>query len=318
MAIVALTAMSLAAAAQNDLGKTDDIGRIALSPVIFEDSPIPEGSANIVLSKLTQAVTANGLAADSFDPRFVITANLVELSHETTATTPVMQALVLTPTLYIGDAATGTLYATCVLDNVKGAGTNVTKAYNQAVKAMRTDTPAVRSFIDKAKKRIVEYYNSQIDFIISEARALAAQEKYNEAIGLLFTVPTVCKAAYDKAMATVGNIYQQMIDIEGERMLNAARNIWNAGQSWESAMEAASCLSAIHPLASCVPAAIQLSNTIGERVRQLDEREWNFAMKQFDASVSLESQRIAAAKEVGIAMAQHPATYYNMNHFGWW
>ena len=315
---ILLAAVCIASLAQNSEGKMDDRGRIALTPVIFEDSSIPASAANLVMNKLNQAVTQNGLAADGFDPRFIITANIVEISHESTATTPVMQALVLSPTLYIGDASTGTLYASVGLDPIKGAGTNATKAYMQAVKALRTNTPAVQSFIETGKKRIIEWYNSQIDFLISEANALAGQDKFDEAIALLFTVPTVCKDAYDKAMRAGEQIFQQKIDIEGAALLNKATHVWNANQSWAGANEAASYLSQIHPLSSSVAGAMDLSKTISARVKELDSREWSFAMREFEAGVDLEGKRIEAMAEVGKAMAKRPVNYYNMNSFGWW
>ena len=317
-AIIFLATAGILAAAQNNEGSMDDRGRIALTPVVLESSSIPAAASNVVLNKLTQIVTKNGLGADSFDPRFIITANVLEISHESTATAPVMQALVLSPTLYIGDAATGTLYASCTLKDIKGAGTNETKAYMQAIKMIRTDDPALQRFIETGKTRIIEWYNSQIDFLISEANALAGQGKYDEAIALLFTVPNVCKDAYNKAMNASADIFQQKIDVEGAALLNAATHAWNANQSWAGAQEAAGYLSQIHPLSSAVAGGMVLSKQIAARVKELDNREWNFAMKQFDASVSLESQRISAMAEVGKAMAKRPVNYYNMNSFGWW
>ena len=318
IAAICLAALCIAAGAQNNKGKMDDAGRIALTPVILENSNIPAGSQNVVLNKLTQIVTRNGLAGDGFDPRFIITANMVELDHYVTATAPPMQAYSFSPTLYIGDAATGTLYATCPLGTIKGAGATDAQAVMQAVKALKTNGPEVQAFIETGKTRIIEWYNTQIDFLISEANSLAGQDKFDEAIALLFTVPTVCKDAYDKAMRAAEQIFQQKIDIEGAQLLNAATHVWNSNQSWAGANEAAGYLSRIHPLSSVMPQAMALSETIAKRVKELDTREWNFAMKQFDASVSLESQRISAMAEVGKAMAKRPVNYYNMNSFGWW
>ena len=318
IATLLIAASCLSALAQNTKGKMDDAGRIALTPVILENSNIPPAAANVVLNKLTQIVTKNGLAGDSFDPRFIITANMVELDHYVTATTPPMQAFSFSPTLYIGDAATGTLYASCPLNTIKGAGANDTQAVMQAVRGLRTNGPELQAFIEQGKTRIIEWYNTQIDFLISEANSLAGQDRYDEAIALLFTVPTVCKDAYDKAMRAAEQIFQQKIDIEGAQLLNAATHVWNAGQSWASANEAASYLSQIHPLSSVMPQAMALSETIAARVKELDNREWNFAMKQFDTAASLESQRISAMAEVGKAMAKRPVNYYNMNSFGWW
>ena len=87
-AAILIASACISALAQNNQGKMDDAGRIALTPVILENSNIPPAATNVVLNKLTQIVTKNGLAGDSFDPRFIITANMVELDHYVTATTP--------------------------------------------------------------------------------------------------------------------------------------------------------------------------------------------------------------------------------------
>ena len=97
-------------------------------------------------------------------------------------------------------------------------------------------------------------------------------------------------------MRAAEQIFQQKIDIEGAYLLNMATHTWNANQSWSGANEAAGYLSQIHPLSSAVQGGMVLSKTIAARVKELDNREWNFAMKQFDASVSLERARIEAEK----------------------
>ena len=58
---------------------------------------------------------------------------------------------------------------------VKGVGENETKAYMSALKNLKTNDPNYQDFIEKAKNKIVEYYNSKCDFIIKEAKALAVK-----------------------------------------------------------------------------------------------------------------------------------------------
>ncbi|MBP5505792.1 MAG: hypothetical protein J6X89_06805 [Bacteroidales bacterium] len=318
LTIMFLAAMCLPALAQNDMESMDDWGRVALAPVILDESNVPAAAANAVTSKLIQVITKNGLGTDAYDPRFILTVNMVEMTRDVTATAPPMVALTLVPTLYIGDVVTGNLYSSCSLDPIKGAGTNEARAYMQAIKAMKADTPAVQRCIEKGKQRIIEWYNSQIDFIINEAKALAASDQYDEAIALLFSVPSVCKKAHEKAMKSVGGIFQEKIDVDGLRLLNMASAAWAADQSWDGAQAAANILGQIHPLSAAAPKAEKLVSQIAKRIREVDKREWNFTIRQFDASVSLESQRITAAREIGKARAKRPIIYNNFNRITWW
>ena len=313
---------------QNTQQSADDLGRIALVPVVLDNANIPSYASALVKNKLIQAVTQSGLGGTSFDQRFIITANIEEVSKEITPTAPPMVALGLSATLYVGDVVTGNLYSSCRLTIVNGVGTNETKAYISAIKTINMLNPEVKAFIEKGKTRIVEHYNSQIDIIIAEALALTDQEKFDDAISLLFTVPEVCKEAHLKAMHTITDVYQRKIDKEGATLLNTARLVWYANQSSSGANEAASYLSKIHPLSSCFANACNLSSDIAKRIKEIDDREWDFRMKQYENEQKILNKQIdyaheeqmsliSAAKEVGIVKYSQPITY-NYNHIVWW
>lgn len=316
MLIAAALLMGSAAFAQNEQGSADDLARISLRAMIAPNSEIPENSYKMMTNKLNQIVTKNGMGSMGTGTRFVITANVVEIDRQITETAPPMTALVLQPTLYIGDIETGNLFSSVTLSNVKSAGTTPDKAYMTALKNIRVDSPEIQAFVEKGKVRIIEYYNSQIDFIIKNAEALASQDLYDDAICALLEVPEVCKDAYMKAMDKVGAIYQQKIDKEGAKLLAAAKNAWNANQSWDGAQEAAYYLNQIDPNCSSAAAAEALGNQIAKRIKEVDKREWDFMVKQHNDNVSLEKARIDAAKQIGIARAKQPVNYYNK--INWW
>ena len=135
LAVVMLT-INASSWAQNSVGKADDMGRIVLSVHIEANANIPSYAKSIVANKLTQIASKNGVAGTSLDKRFVITANVIEVSRDITATAPPKVALTIIPTVYIGDGITGVLYASYELPSVKGVGDNETKAYISAVKAI--------------------------------------------------------------------------------------------------------------------------------------------------------------------------------------
>ena len=94
---------------------------------------VPASAKKMLLNKLGQLVTSNGISDNQYNSRFIITPNIVVSTKEVMPTSPVKVVLVLDVTLYIGDGIAGTLYASETF-NVKGVGTTETKAYMQAIK----------------------------------------------------------------------------------------------------------------------------------------------------------------------------------------
>lgn len=305
-----------AAFAQNDLGSTDDLGRISLNAMIAPNCQIPANSQKMMLNKLNQIATKNGIGGLGTNTRFVITANAIEVGKEVTPTAPPMVALVIEPTLYIGDIETGNLFASVAIGSMKSAGQTEDKAWMQCIKNIKPDSPQIQKFVEQGKTRIIEYYNSQIDFMLSKAESLASADDYDGAICLLMEVPEVCKDAYMKAMAKCGDIYQQKIDKESAIALQKAKNAWNANQSWDGAMDAAYWLDQVDPYSSSANAANTLGNAIAKRIKEVDKREWDFKVKCHNDNVSLEKARINAAAEIGKARAKQQITYYN--NVRWW
>ena len=275
--------------AQNDLGKADDIGRIVLSPVVISNANIPKFAENVLNNKLTQIAAKNGVAGNVVEKRFVITANVIELTKDITPTAPPMIALTVAPTIYIGDAVTGTLYSSCQLDAVKGVGNNETKAYLAAIKNININNPEIVRCINEGKEKIIEYYNSQIDFLLAEAESMVQSQQYDEAMAKLAAVPDVCKDAYTKAVGKIGEIYQQKIDKEGLELYNEAYATWNTAKNQESAEKVVEILAQINPFSSAAPKGRALVKSveghyaaIAARRREIEERNWAFKMQQYN------------------------------------
>lgn len=300
---IALTAVcictTLSMLGQNNEAVADDFGRIALTPVVLEESGIPSHAHKLLTSKLTQIVTKCGLAADSAVPRFVITADTDLLAKEVTATAPAMTAVEVATTLYVGDAETGQLYGSYSYEPAKGVGTNDTKAYMEALKKINVNDKEVAKFIDEAKVRILEYYNSQIDFITAEAQALLDSQKYDDALALLSSVPTVCKDAHAKAMAMITKVFQAKIDVEGMVLYNEAAALWKTSKTADAALAAVELLAQINPLSSAAAQGRALvkevenhHNAVAAHRREIEERNWAFKQQEYaDSQVAAAEQR---------------------------
>lgn len=311
VAIFALITLSSSCFAQ---AKSEDMGRIVLAAYVPQQvDKMSDAARTMLTNKLSQIVTANGMGGSAMNERFIITANLVTLTKDLTATAPPMTALGLEVTFYIGDGIEGTKFASKSVQ-VKGVGTNETKAYIEAIKQIKTNDPSYAAFIEEGKQKIIKYYETKCDFIIKDAKSLAGQNQLEEAIYKLSSVPDVCKTCYDKCLAAIAPIYKQKIDRDCKLKLAEATNTWNASQGYDAAASAGAILAGIEPQASCYPEAKALSAKIQKRVLEVDKREWNYVMKEQQQT----SELIKAYRDVGVAYGngQPKSVTYNVN--GWW
>lgn len=316
LSFIVLVAICSATFAQNSGGKTDDIGRISLAAIMPDQlGSITPAALKMLENKLGQIATQNGLGG-SANKRFIITANVTELSKDVTPTAPPMVAYTLEVTIYVGDVVTKTKYGSTSIQ-VKGVGTNETKAYIEALKNIKPASPELQAFLDKTKNKIIEYYNSQCDFIIKDAQSLASQNKYEEAIFRLMSVPDVCKECYEKASDAVAPVYKKFVDKQCVKLLGDAKNKWSANQNVEGANAAAALLAGIDPDAACYKEAETLTAEIAKRVKELDQRDWDFKLKQWQDGVDLEKQHIDAYKAVGVAFGQNQQPNSTIFAGGW-
>jgi hypothetical protein len=117
-----------------------------------------------------------------------------------------------------------------------------------------------------------------------------------------------CTDCYNKALDATYSIYKKMINRDCKIKFNEANAIWNAGQSYKSASEAAAILTTVEPEAECFEEVKKLYNDIRARVLEIDKREWNYILKE----QLQESERIEAWRAIGVAYGsyQQPVTIH--------
>lgn len=303
--------------AQNTVGKSDDVARITLASYVPQQiDKMPEAARSMLTNKLSQIVTQSGMGGSVNNQRFILTANINVLSKDITPTAPPMQAIALEVSLYIGDGIDGTKFAS-FSTTVKGVGENETKAYVSALKNLKNNDPNYQLFIESGKNKIVEYYNSKCDFLIKGAQALASQGQYEEAIYNLSNVPEVCNGCYDKCMETVSTVYKLQIDKAGKANLANATNSWNSSQDASGASLAGEYLAQIDPNASSYKEAQKLTDKISKKIVEIEKKDWDFKMKEYQDDLDVRKQTIEAARAIGVAYGKNqPKTVYKVN--GWW
>ncbi|MDA9986437.1 hypothetical protein N9E11_00240 [Crocinitomicaceae bacterium] len=304
--------------AQNSQGKSDDAGRIAIKAYVPKDlGDLTPKAQKALKGRLERIITKNGIGGSSYDNRFVLTAKVVELSKDKVPTTPPVYNYQLEVTLLVGDAVEGTLFASHVIE-VKGAGNTYNSAYMKAVKRIKDRNPEYQEFLDEAKNKIIEYYNSKCDFYLKEAESLTSQDQFEAAIATLTSIPEVCKECYDKAMDAVGPVYKKQIDKACKGLMLEANNAWSAGQDVAAAENASASLGKIDPNSACYNDAQNLAGTIAKRIKELDQREWDFKLKEQQDEVDIRKADIKAARDIGVAYGENQPQSIEYNVVGWY
>ena len=310
---ITLTVIITNVLAQNTSEKTDDFGRIVLSAYIpQQEDDIKEAARNVLTNKINQIITNQGFGGETFNERFIITPNITVLSKDLTTTAPTMTSLTLEISFYVGDGIDGIKFSSTTMQ-AKGVGTNETKAYIDAIKTINPENTNFTKLLNEGKNKILVYYNSKCDFLIKEAKSLATQNKFDEAIYRLMGIPDACKECYDKAISAVAPIYQQKIDTECKTKLSQANNIWSANMDINSANQIGELLKSVVPTSSCFKDIQTLFTKVQKRALEINNREWNYQLTELKQKEDI----IKAYRDIGVAYGKGQPKNISYNIFRW-
>jgi hypothetical protein len=308
--------------AQNQNIKSDDYNRLALNIFIPDQvEKISDISSTLLKDKITMLLSKHGLTGNNEGGRFIVAPVINVLSKEITPTAPAMTIVELQFSLYIGDGYEGIKFASTSF-TAKGIGQNLTKAYIDAIKKININDPSIPSFVESGKNKIIEYYNSKCDFILSDAKSLSAQNNFDEALYKINSIPEVCKECYVKASKLAVEYYLKAQERDCKIKLQQAENTWSANPTEQGAQEAASFLNQIDPETSCYSKAKSLIATINKTITtKLEKIEaFNRKMELMEKSnnFELEKARIGAVRDVAVAYANSRPRTVIYNVRGWW
>ncbi len=299
--ITVLFAFGVTCIAQSSLGKTDDLGRISIAAVVPDEAGVSGGTQQMLQNKMMQIATNNGFGAVA-GSQFAMVPMISIISKDVTPTAPPMVAINMELSLYIVDIYSQTIFSQTSI-TLKGVGKSDDAAYAQALKNVNPRQGQFRGFIEKGKEKIIEFYNSQCDVIISRSKALAGQKNYEEAIYTLMSVPDISRECYDKCMAISIDIYQEYANQKCNEYLSAAKASW-AGKDLYKVEEN---LGKITPDMECYPQAEQLIAQITAAVELEGASSWSFKMKSYDDSIDMQKMKIQAGRDVAMQWAHYGA-----------
>ena len=280
---------------------TNDIGKIALSVVMPENvAGLDVSQLSKLETKISQVVTISGLAASGYNNNFVIypkfaiyESNIVEggMQNITVVTAEL--------SLFIKQVDNNLLFST-ISKPLKGSGSSKELAITNAISKITTNDPDFKTFIETGKLKIIAYYESKCSDIIKKSDSYVKMQQYEQALGLLMSVPEEVSSCYNQIQDKAIEAYKAYQTQRCSELIQKAKTTLASNDY----LGALNILSDIDPSASCFNEAQTIAKSAETKVNAEEKKQWDFQMKQYNDAVSLEKQRIRAIKEIAIS-------YYN-------
>lgn len=265
-----------------------------------ETENMPEASRNILANRLKQVLTSNGITGNMTIDQFALIPRYDVIDKHVTAGPPPQVTYNLSFTFAIKDLCEDRVFSTCNID-VDAVGENETKAFINGVRQISASSSQIQKCMEMARAKIVSFYDRNYDIIVKKVNALAELKKYDEALYHIMSIPECCKS-YSNAMILAVSLYKNYADRNGKILLMKAKAIWGSGNNDEAAKQAAELLTKIDPDASCYSEAETLLNEI--KAKASKNQPWNFEMQIYRDQISIEKQKMDAARAVGVAFGK--------------
>ena len=272
--------------------RLDDIGRITIHAYVPESENLPFESHKLLETKLTQIISENGIADNENYVRFVLTAKINVISKDIVAGPPQRISQKLDITLILGDVEEDKVYSQLTISGI-GIGQNMEKSFISAIKNIKPRNQAITSFIQEGKEKMLAYYQTHCEDLITKAKKQASQQNYEDALMILTSIPDVCTDCFNQAALIAAPIYTDMIEARGAMFLNQARSEWAKNPTREGAKETIRLLSQINFAASCQPQVSSLMREITAKMNEIDRREWEHQVKVYQDGIEREKRQWA-------------------------
>lgn len=278
--------------------------------VMKQEDIVPENLCTYLTSRLQQLVTELGSAAETNGiSRFFITGYFGHTLIDNLPGPPAQTALHGYLSLYIGDMESKKIYASTTLE-LHSVGSSTHRAFINALHSINSENNKVRDFISKGLDKIIEYYDTHFNHIITKAKRAESLHHYDEAIWMLSLIPE-CSVGYSQATELIVPLVQKHLDQDGESFLAQAQTAWAKSPDVVGAAIAFDYLNQIDPLSNAYDRAKILADEIKESIN--DDREFELHQKYND---ELQTRRllINTAREIGIAYGKgQPPVYTSFN-----
>lgn len=260
-----------------------------------QQDQLSNNTAKILRSKLLPAMTENGI--ETVETSCIAVRPEISFANRQVAEGG-MKNIVTSDILFnftCTNLITGTTFANCVI-SIRGEGYSDDDAIKNAMAKISPQNQQLAAFIVTSKSKILDYYQQNLNAIISRARTFASIQQYGEGLALLFSCPSTV-AGYGKVNDEIVSIYRQYQTRECEYILQKARTEYANG-NYE---DAANWLCQMDMTSTCGTEAKQLCQKIKLSRDEEAKRIINIIEKQKQREAETEKERIKAARDIAVA-----------------
>lgn len=287
-----------------------DVGKIALSVIMPENiDGLDASQLSKLETKITQIVSSSGLAASGYNNNFVIYPKFA--IYETNVVEGGMQNITVTTcelSLFIKQVDNNILFSS-ISRQVKGSGNNKQTSITNSISKVPTNDAQFKTFIETGKSKIIQYYESKCQDIITKSESLVKMQNYEEALGLLQTVPEEVNC-YNIVQEKSIEAYKSYQNQKCAKQIQEAKTTL-AANNYNSALE---ILSQIDPSATCFNEGQTLMKNAESKIDAEEKKQWDLKMKVYGDNVALEKQRINAVKDIAVAYYKSKPTTVNYSY----
>ena len=261
-------------------------GKVKLTIFIPENNDLSLTDSRLIESKMIQMATANGIGGMGGNPRFVLAPMMTLLQKDVTTTAPVKYLMKYDLTLYVADLVTGTVFGSYNVQKT-GVGESEQRACVNMFGDLNPKDEAIQHFLESSQTKIVEFYKQNGSQFIAEAKMLASQGKFSQAMAILTSIPSLDSLHYAEAIKYSDEIFPKYLEQECSTTL-ALMKASLGGKSQDGGFnpEAMSYYAMI-PNGSCKAEADEVYKeykaTLSEekkRAWEKEDREWQAKMDQ--------------------------------------
>ena len=287
-----------------------EFGKIALSVIMPENvDGLDFSQLSKLETKITQIVSNSGMAASGYNNNFVIYPKFA--IYETNVVEGGMENITVVTcemSMFIKQVDNNILFSS-ISKQLKGSGKTKLIALTNAISKIPTNDKDFQLFIETGKSKIVAYYDSKCGDIISRSESLAKMQDYEQALGLLMSVPEEVNC-YGKVQEKSIEVYKAYQNQKCISQLQEAK-VEIAANNYNSALN---ILSQIDPSTTCFKESQTLIENTATKVDQEEKKQWEFQMKEYSDNVALQKLRINAIKEVAVAYYNSKPNTLNYNY----
>ncbi len=275
----------------------NDLGKIALAvsmPAAIEGLDAPQLTK--LETKITQMVTASGLAASPAKVNFtiyptfsIIESKVVEGGMAKITTTKVELSL------FIKQVDNNIIFSTFT-KQITGSGNTVPLSIANAISKISSTDTQFKQFIETGKQKIIQYYETSCSDILTKSESLLLLQNYEQALALLMSVPEEVKCfntVQDRSII----VYQALQNQKCAKEIQTAK----ATLAAKKYSEVLDLLGQIDPAASCFAEAQALLKDIEGKISEEEKKEWDLLMIRYQDAVALEKLRIDAIKQIAVS-----------------